>query len=76
LFKQKPLGQNFNTNGMNNLSQLQRFKQTFYFVSLQSIYVDGVRMFGAEQLQEIVDLMTEKELRVQIPVEELDILMS
>lgn len=38
--------------------------------------MDGVRMFGTEQLQEIVDLMIEKELRVQIPVEELEILMS
>ena len=28
------------------------------------------------QLQELVDMMTEKEVRVQIPVEELDILMS
>ena len=28
------------------------------------------------QLQELVDMMTENELRVQIPVEELDILMS
>ncbi|XP_060576281.1 nuclear exosome regulator NRDE2-like isoform X2 [Ruditapes philippinarum] len=58
-----------------------RLKGLFYRAIQQcpwnkSIYVDGVRMFGAEQLQEIVDLMTEKELRVQIPVEELDILMS
>lgn len=29
-----------------------------------------------DQLQELVDLMTEKEIRVQIPVEELDILMA
>ena len=29
-----------------------------------------------DKLQELVDMMTEKELRVQIPVEELDILMS
>ena len=29
-----------------------------------------------DQLQEMVDMMTEKELRVHIPVEELDILMS
>ena len=32
-------------------------------------------MFG-DQLQELVDMMTEKEIRVQVPVEELDILMS
>ena len=32
-------------------------------------------MFG-DQLQELVDMMTEKEIRVQIPVEELDILIS
>ena len=29
-----------------------------------------------DELQELVDMMTEKELRVHIPVEELDILMS
>ncbi len=37
--------------------------------------MDGVRLFGEEdRLQEMVDLMTEKELRVQIPVEELQLL--
>lgn len=44
------------------------------FYQLQSVYMDGIRMFGIEQLQEIVDLMMEKEIRVQLPVEELDIL--
>ena len=29
-----------------------------------------------DELQELVDIMTEKEIHVQIPVEELDILMS
>ncbi|XP_053406186.1 nuclear exosome regulator NRDE2-like [Mercenaria mercenaria] len=58
-----------------------RLKGVFYRAVQQcpwnkSIYMDGVRLFGVEQLQEMVDLMTEKELRVQIPVEELDILMS
>jgi len=38
--------------------------------------MDGVRLLGNSQLQEIVDLMTEKELRIQIPVEELDILIK
>ena len=37
--------------------------------------MSGVNMFG-DQLQELVDMMTEKEIRVQIPVEELDILIS
>ncbi|KAL5008670.1 hypothetical protein ScPMuIL_014251 [Solemya velum] len=31
------------------------------------------KMFGDDQLQELVDLMMEKEIRVQIPVEELDL---
>ncbi|XP_067680449.1 nuclear exosome regulator NRDE2-like [Haliotis asinina] len=38
------------------------------------LYKDGVCLFGQSQLQEMVDLMTEKELRVQIPLEELDLL--
>lgn len=38
--------------------------------------MDGVELLGSSKLQEIVDLMTEKELRIQIPVEELDILMK
>ena len=42
---------------------------------LQELYLEGIHMFP-DQLQEMVDMMTEKELRVQIPVEELDILMS
>ena len=41
----------------------------------QDLYIEGVGMFE-DQLQELVDLMTEKEIRVQIPVEELDILMA
>ncbi|XP_052272144.1 nuclear exosome regulator NRDE2-like isoform X2 [Dreissena polymorpha] len=43
---------------------------------VKSIYLDGVKYLGDSELQEIVDLMTEKEIRVQIPVEELDILIS
>ena len=42
---------------------------------LQELYLEGIHMFP-DELQELVDMMTEKEIRVQIPVEELDILMS
>ena len=38
--------------------------------------MDGVMLFKEEKLQEILDLMTEKELRIQIPLEEIDILTS
>ncbi|XP_046346712.2 nuclear exosome regulator NRDE2-like [Haliotis rufescens] len=57
----------------------ERAKGIFYRALQQCpwskvLYKDGVRLFGQSQLQEMVDLMTEKELRVQIPVEELDLL--
>ena len=59
-------------------SFLGRFQRdicvTFHFFP-QELYLEGIHMFG-NQLQELVDMMTEKEIRVQIPVEELDILMS
>ncbi|XP_041351727.1 nuclear exosome regulator NRDE2-like [Gigantopelta aegis] len=59
----------------------ERAKGIFYR-SLQQcpwakvLYKDAVSVFGAEQLQEVVDLMTEKEIRIQIPVEEVDLLMA
>ena len=37
--------------------------------------MDGVQLFP-EHLQEFVDLMTEKELRLRLPLEELDILLE
>lgn len=39
------------------------------------LYMDAVEYFP-EQLQEIVDLMTEKELRIRLPLEELDLLLE
>uniref|UniRef100_A0A8C4R166 NRDE-2, necessary for RNA interference, domain containing n=1 Tax=Eptatretus burgeri TaxID=7764 RepID=A0A8C4R166_EPTBU len=39
------------------------------------LYLDAVRLFP-ERLQEMVDLLTEKELRVRLPLEELDILLE
>ncbi|KAM9294357.1 nuclear exosome regulator NRDE2 [Gastrophryne carolinensis] len=39
------------------------------------LYLDAAEYFP-EQLQEIVDLMMEKELRVRLPLEELDILLE
>lgn len=41
----------------------------------QGVYMDGMQLFP-ERMQEFVDLMTEKELRLRLPVEELDILLE
>uniref|UniRef100_A0A8B9C224 NRDE-2, necessary for RNA interference, domain containing n=1 Tax=Anser brachyrhynchus TaxID=132585 RepID=A0A8B9C224_9AVES len=39
------------------------------------LYMDAIEYFP-DQLQETLDLMTEKELRVRVPVEELDLLLE
>ncbi|KAJ8307993.1 hypothetical protein KUTeg_012867 [Tegillarca granosa] len=59
--------------------QMERAKGVLYRALQQcpwskALYLDGVALFGEEKLQEMVDLMMEKEIRVQIPVEEVDIL--
>ena len=41
----------------------------------QGLYMDAVQLFPGH-LQEFVDLMTEKELRLRLPLEELDILLE
>lgn len=41
----------------------------------QVLYMDAVEYFPGE-MQEILDLMTEKELRVRLPVEELELLLE
>ncbi|XP_040917321.1 nuclear exosome regulator NRDE2 [Toxotes jaculatrix] len=41
----------------------------------KGLYMDGVQLFP-ERLQEFADLMTEKELRLRLPLEELDILLE
>ncbi|KAK5916381.1 hypothetical protein CgunFtcFv8_011371 [Champsocephalus gunnari] len=41
----------------------------------KGLYMDAAQLFP-EHLQEFVDLMTEKELRVRLPLEELDILLE
>lgn len=41
----------------------------------QGLYMDAVQLFP-DHLQEFVDLMTEKELRLRLPLEELDILLE
>ncbi|XP_019940521.2 nuclear exosome regulator NRDE2 [Paralichthys olivaceus] len=41
----------------------------------KGLYMDAVQLFP-ERLQEFVDLMTEKELRLRLPLEELDILLE
>lgn len=41
----------------------------------QVLYMDAVEYFPGE-MQEILDLMTEKELRVRLPMEELELLLE
>ncbi|KAM4626041.1 nuclear exosome regulator NRDE2 [Polymixia lowei] len=41
----------------------------------KGLYMDAVQLFP-DHLQEFVDLMTEKELRLRLPLEELDILLE
>ncbi|XP_069115454.1 nuclear exosome regulator NRDE2-like isoform X2 [Argopecten irradians] len=40
------------------------------------LYLDGVAIFGEEILSSVTDLIMEKELRLQIPLEEVDILLG
>jgi len=47
-----------------------------YLFLLQAIYFDAVCLFSGDKVEEIVDIMTEKEIRLQIPLEEVDILME
>uniref|UniRef100_A0A087Y5I1 NRDE-2, necessary for RNA interference, domain containing n=1 Tax=Poecilia formosa TaxID=48698 RepID=A0A087Y5I1_POEFO len=42
---------------------------------VKGLYMDAVQLFP-DHLQEFVDLMTEKELRLRLPLEELDILLE
>ncbi|CAM9312156.1 unnamed protein product [Lampetra planeri] len=42
---------------------------------VKGLYMDAVQLFP-DQLQEFVDLMTEKEIRLRLPLEELDILLE
>ncbi|TNM95670.1 hypothetical protein fugu_016753 [Takifugu bimaculatus] len=41
----------------------------------KGVYMDGVQLFPG-RIQEFVDVMTEKELRLRLPIEELDILLE
>lgn len=41
----------------------------------QALYMDAVEYFP-DEMQEVVDLMTEKELRVRLPLEELELLLE
>uniref|UniRef100_A0A3Q3S991 NRDE-2, necessary for RNA interference, domain containing n=1 Tax=Mastacembelus armatus TaxID=205130 RepID=A0A3Q3S991_9TELE len=45
------------------------------YMHFLGLYMDAVQLFP-EHLQEFVDLMTEKELRLRLPLEELDILLE
>ncbi|XP_003472393.1 nuclear exosome regulator NRDE2 [Cavia porcellus] len=63
-----------------SLGNKERSKGVFY-KALQNcpwakvLYLDAVEYFP-DQLQEILDLMTEKELRVRLPLEELELLLE
>ncbi|XP_029806628.1 protein NRDE2 homolog isoform X2 [Suricata suricatta] len=63
-----------------SLGNRERSKGVFY-KALQScpwaktLYLDAVEYFP-EELQEVLDLMTEKELRVRLPAEELELLLE
>jgi len=59
---------------------VERAKKTFYDAvrhcpSSKAIYLDGVAYFP-ELLQEVNDLMAEKQLLVRLPLEELDVLLE
>lgn len=41
----------------------------------KALYMDAVEYFP-DEMQEVVDLMTEKELRVRLPLEELELLLE
>ena len=41
----------------------------------KGLYMDAVQLFP-EHVQEFLDLMTEKELRLRVPMEEVDILLE
>lgn len=47
-----------------------------HFLWLQDLYLDSVKIFKDSKLEEITDLMLEKEIRLQIPLEEMDILQQ
>ncbi|CAL1527520.1 unnamed protein product [Lymnaea stagnalis] len=61
--------------------QLNQAKGIFYR-ALQScpwakcIYLDGISIFGDGELQEVMDLMIEEEIRVRIPLEEVELLLT
>ena len=52
--------------------RLQRQDINYYF---QTLYMDAARLLP-DDLQDIVDLMVEKEIRVRAPLEEIELLMQ
>lgn len=53
----------------------RKVAQKMFLLSFQVLYMDAVEYFP-DDLQETLDLMTEKELRVRVPMEELDLLLE
>ncbi len=60
--------------------KLKNAKAIFYRAAQQcpwakSLYIDAVEYFP-DDLQELIDLMTEKEIRLRTPIEEVDLLVE
>lgn len=53
----------------------RKMAQKMFLLSFEVLYMDAVEYFP-DHLQETLDLMTEKELRVRVPMEELDLLLE
>ncbi|XP_040497474.1 nuclear exosome regulator NRDE2 [Ursus maritimus] len=63
-----------------SLGNKERSKGVFYKALqncpwVKALYLDAVEHFP-EEMQEVLDLMTEKELRVRLPMEELELLLE
>lgn len=46
-----------------------------FCLSSQALYMDIIRNFP-EEIEETIDLLMEKELRVRVPLEEIELLMN
>ena len=47
----------------------------FVWLSFQVLYMDEIQ-YLPDELQDIVDLMTEKEIRLHVPLEEVELLLQ
>lgn len=47
----------------------------FLILHFQVLYMDAIEYFP-DEFQQVLDLMTEKELRVRVPIEEVELLLE